>query len=67
MELEFNLPVSVGIVVAIIALGAVGLIQGGMGMTTDTVLTMVVPSMVIFAAIVFVIGVKYGEYRAVSG
>lgn len=33
MELEFNLPVSVGIVVAI----------------------------------VFVIGVKYGEYRAVNG
>jgi hypothetical protein len=66
MEFEFNLPVSVGIVVVLIALGAVGLVQGDMGMSEDTVLTMVVPSMAIFAAIVFAIGVKYGEYRATN-
>ncbi len=63
MELEFNLPISVGIVVAIIAAGVLGMWQAQM-MTEDTLFTMVLPSMVIFAAINFVIGVKYGEHRA---
>jgi ABC-type dipeptide/oligopeptide/nickel transport system permease subunit len=61
--MELNLPVSVGILVAIIALGTGGLLAGGM-MTLETVLMMVLPSMVVFAAIVFAIGVKHGEYRA---
>lgn len=60
---ELNLPVSAGIVVAIVALGAVGLLQGDM-MGDDTVLMMVLPSMLVFAAVVFGIGVKHGEYRA---
>jgi len=63
--MELNLPVSVGILVAIIALGTGGLIAGNM-MTLDTVMMMVLPSMVAFAAIVFVIGVKHGEYRAAT-
>lgn len=64
--MELNLPVSVGIVLAIIAAGVSGLLFGPMAesMTTETTLTMVLPSMLVFAAIVFAIGVKHGEYRA---
>ena len=64
-NMELNLPVSVGIVLAIIAAGTAGLIVVPMiGMTTETTLMMVLPSMLVFAAIVFAIGVKHGEYRA---
>lgn len=65
MNLEFNLPIAAGLVVLIVAAGTAGMIIPDM-MTTETVLQMVVPSMLIFAAIVFVIGVKHGEYRATS-
>lgn len=61
--MELNLPVSVGIVLAIIAAGTAGLIMAPIGMTAGTTVTMVVPSMLVFAAIVFAIGVKHGEYR----
>jgi len=61
--MEFNLPVSAGIVVGIIALGTVGMSQMEV-MTDQTMFTMVLPSMVAFAAIMFAIGVKHGEYRA---
>jgi hypothetical protein len=60
--MEMNLPVSAGIVLAIVAVGTAGLIGSGV-MTTSTVLMMVTPSMVAFAAVVFAIGTKYGEYR----
>ena len=63
--MKFNLPVAAGIVVAIIAIGVAGLVPMP-GMTAQTVFMMVLPSMAIFAAIVFVIGVKHGEYRATS-
>jgi len=62
--MEFNLPVSAGIVLVIVAAGTVGLLQADMGMTDSTVLMMVAPSMAIFAAVVFLLGVKHGEYRA---
>ena len=62
--MELNLPVSVGVVLAIIAAGTAGLIFSPIPMQVDTTLTMVTPSMLVFAAIVFVIGVKHGEYRA---
>jgi len=61
--MELNLPVSVGVLVAIIAAGAGGLIGADM-MNTETVLTMVAPSMVVFAAVVFALGVMHGQYRA---
>lgn len=61
--MELNLPVALGILVAVIALGIGGLVGGNM-MTLETTLTMVLPSMVAFAAFVFAIGVKHGEYRA---
>lgn len=63
MERYFNLPVSAGIIVAIIAAGVLGMWQSGM-MTEDTLFMMVLPSMVLFAVINFLIGVKHGEYRA---
>jgi len=62
--MEFKLPVAAGVVLAIIVAGTGGLIFAPIGMTTETTLMMVAPSMAIFAAIVFVLGVKHGEYRA---
>jgi hypothetical protein len=60
--MEMNLPISAGIVLAIVVAGTVGLMQMNV-MATDTVFMMVMPSMVAFAAVVFAIGTKYGEYR----
>ncbi|MEF8936904.1 DUF7333 family protein [Halobacteriaceae archaeon SHR40] len=60
---NLNLPVSVGIVLAIVAAGTGGLIAAGF-MAVETTLMMVLPSMLVFSAIVFLIGVKHGEYRA---
>ena len=60
---ELNLPVAVGIVAAIIAAGVGGMWMAEM-MTEDTLLMMVLPSMVGFAAVVFVIGVLHGQHRA---
>lgn len=62
---EFNLPVSAGIAIAIIAVGTAGLWFGDM-MGDQTIFMMVLPSMVAFAAIMFLIGVKHGEFRATS-
>jgi len=62
--MELNLPVSVGVVLAIIVAGTAGLIFSPIPMTASTTLMMVTPSMIVFAAIVFAIGVKHGEYRA---
>ena len=61
MNVEFSLPVSLAIVLGIIAAGTAGM--WGM-MHPETVLTMVLPSKVVFAAIMFAIGVKHGQYRA---
>jgi len=63
--MKFNLPVAAGIVVAIILVGLAG-ITVGTPMTTDTTLMMVLPSMLVFGAIVFAIGVKHGEYRTTA-
>jgi hypothetical protein len=63
--MELNLPVALGILAAIIAAATGGLIVAPM-MTTNTILTMVTPSMAIFALVAFAIGVKHGEYRATA-
>jgi len=63
--MEFDLPTAAGLVVLLVALGAGGLVGGGM-MVLSTTLTMVVPSMIAFAAVVFLIGMKHGEFRARS-
>jgi hypothetical protein len=61
--MEFDLPRAAAILVLIVAIGAAGLIGGGM-MTLQTTLMMVVPSMLAFGALAFAIGVKHGEFRA---
>lgn len=60
---ELNLRASVGIIVGIIAVGITGMWQADM-MAESTVFTMVLPSMVIFALVMFAIGVMHGQYRA---
>ncbi|WP_306058436.1 DUF7333 family protein [Natronococcus wangiae] len=61
--MEFDLPTTAATFIAVIALGVVGLLASGM-MTTENVLMMVAPSMILFGAIMLAIGIKYGEYRA---
>ena len=63
--MEFDLPRAGGILVAIIVLGVGGLAASGV-MTLQTVLMMVLPSMAIFAAVAFWLGMKHGEYRALQ-
>ncbi|ELY49796.1 DUF7333 family protein [Natronorubrum bangense] len=61
--MEFDLTTTAGVFIALIALGVGGMIGSNM-MTTDSIMMMVLPSMVIFGAIMLAIGVKHGEYRA---
>lgn len=61
--MEFNLPVSLGALLAIVVIGVAGLVGSGM-MVLETTLMMVAPSMVIFGLIAFALGMKHGEYRA---
>ncbi|WP_254764190.1 DUF7333 family protein [Natrinema marinum] len=63
--MEFDLPTTAAAFIAVIAIGVVGLIAAPM-MQTDTVLTMVAPSMIVFALIMFGLGLKHGEYRTVG-
>ncbi|SIQ81541.1 hypothetical protein SAMN05421858_0493 [Haladaptatus litoreus] len=61
--MEFNLPVTAGALLAIVAVGTAGLI--GMDvMAMGTVLMMVAPSMLVFGLIALFLGIKHGEYRA---
>ncbi len=61
--MEFDEKITALAFVLVIAVGTGGLIAAPM-MLTETVLTMVAPSMAIFGAIMLAIGVKHGEYRA---
>ena len=61
--MEFNLVKSVGLLLAIVAIAIAGLASAGF-MDLSTVLMMVLPSMLVFAAIAFFLGMKHGEYRA---
>jgi len=61
--MDFDLLTAGGLLVAIIAVGVGGLAASGV-MGLSTVMMMVLPSMVVFAAIAFALGVKHGEYRA---
>jgi hypothetical protein len=49
---------------AVVAAGVGILLTMPMGMTTDTVLMMVAPSMLVFGLLTLAIGVKHGEFRA---
>lgn len=61
--MEFDLPRAGGILAVIIALGAGGLAASGV-MAVQTIAMMVLPSMVVFAAVAFWLGTKHGEHRA---
>jgi hypothetical protein len=61
--MEFDLPRAAAILVLIVAIGAGGLIGANM-MPLQTTLMMVVPSMLVFGALAFAIGVKHGEFRS---
>lgn len=61
--MEFDLPKAGGLLVAIVVLSIAGLAASGM-MMLQTVLMMVLPSMAVFAAVAFWLGMKHGEYRA---
>ena len=64
--MEFDLPKTAGAFVAVIAVAVLALLGAPM-MTARTVLMMVLPSMVVFGAIMLLVGVKHGEYRASRG
>ena len=63
--MEFDLPTTAAAFIALIAIGAGGLLVSGM-MGSNTVLMMVTPSMVIFGLLMLLIGVKHGEYRTTN-
>lgn len=62
--MEFDLLTTGAAFVAVIAIGVAGLAFSPTGMTTSTILTMVLPSMVVFGLICLALGVKFGEHRA---
>jgi ABC-type dipeptide/oligopeptide/nickel transport system permease subunit len=63
--MKFTLPVALGVLLGIVALGVAGLVAGGM-MTVQTTLMMVAPSMLVFGLVAFALGVKHGEFRATA-
>ncbi|QSG03639.1 DUF7333 family protein [Natranaeroarchaeum sulfidigenes] len=62
--MEFDLTKTVVAFLAVNAIGVGALMGAPMGMTESTILTMVLPSMLVFGALTLAIGVKFGEYRA---
>ena len=58
--MEFDFARSVGPLVVIVAVATVALTAV---MTPSTVFTMVLPSMIVFSVIAFVLGMKHGEFR----
>lgn len=61
--MEFNRTTTVGLFVALVAVGVLGLVASNV-MPARIVLMMVAPSMLVFGAICLALGVKFGEYRA---
>lgn len=52
--------------VLLVALGTGALLAMPMGMSTNTVLMMVTPSMAIFGLIMLAVGVAHGQHRATN-
>jgi len=61
--MDFDLPKALGVLLLIIVVGVGGVVVAT-PMQASTVMMMVLPSMLVFAAIAFGLGVKHGEYRA---
>jgi hypothetical protein len=64
MALEFDETTTIVLFLAIVALGTVALLGAPMGMTTQTVLMMVTPSLIVYGLVMLGIGIKHGEYRS---
>jgi hypothetical protein len=62
--MEFDKVTTLGVFLALVAVGVGGASLTPMGLTTT--LMMVAPSALIFGGIVLLLGVKHGEYRARS-
>lgn len=60
--MEFDRTTTIGLFVAVIAIGTIALVAAPM-MQASTVLTMVLPSMVVFGLITFGIGLKHGQHQ----
>lgn len=60
--MEFDLPKTAVLFLAIVGVGVAGLIASGV-MPTRIVLMMVLPSMLAFGLVCLGLGVKYGEHR----
>ena len=65
MCMDFSLPATVGVLLALVVAGTAALVASSV-MPTNIVLMMVTPSMLVFAAVCAAIGVKHGEYRATT-
>lgn len=61
--MEFDLTVTAGALVGLVAIGTAALIVAGV-MATSTVLMMVTPAMLVFGVVCLALGIKHGEYRA---
>lgn len=61
--MEFDLLRAGGVLALLVVVGVGGLAASGV-MAPSTVLMMVLPSMVVFGALSFALGVKHGEFRA---
>ena len=61
--MEFDGTTTLGIFVALIVVGAGGLLASGV-MAVGTILMMVLPAMIVFGLVCLAIGMQYGEYRA---
>ena len=59
--MEFDRKTTIGLFVAIIALGTLAVMPM---MVTSTVLMMVLPSMAVFGLITLLLGIKHGQYQA---
>jgi uncharacterized membrane protein YecN with MAPEG domain len=65
MKFEFNLPATVGVLIAFIAIGTIGLMSMDV-MQSSTILMMVTPAMIVFGGLCLAVGIKHGEFRASS-
>jgi hypothetical protein len=62
--MEFNRTVTVAVFLALVAVGVGGLIAAPIPMGVDTILMMVLPSVLVFGVVCLFLGVRHGEYRA---
>lgn len=60
---ELNEVATIIAFIVVIAVGVAGLLVLPMDMTEETILTMVLPSMIVFGAIMLAIGIAHGKYR----